>query len=105
MNKQLFFVLLISIFIIKTYQQTQVSNNQAPFQKFNNALQRSLQEQENEVEAQMKNKLKKQIVIWTSIALVFALYFSVMSIINMQNPKSSILYAKYDTTRGGGNEI
>ena len=27
------------------------------------------------------------------------LYFIVMALINMPNPKSSILYAKYDTTR------
>ena len=49
----------------------------------------------------MEDRLRKQIIIWTSIGLSFVLYFSVIAIIDMSNPKSSILYAKYDTTRGG----
>ena len=48
---------------------------------------------------QMEEKLRYQVTIWTSIALVFILYFIVMALIYMPNPKSSILYAKYDTTR------
>ncbi len=48
---------------------------------------------------EMEEKLQKQIIIWTSIGLAFVLYFIVMALIDMPNPKSSILYAKYDTTR------
>ena len=92
--------IVLSILIIETIQQATASA-QDPLSQFNNALKRNLQEQQNEIEKEMSKKLRTQIVIWTSIALSFVLYFSVMSIINMSNPKSSILYAKYDTTRGG----
>ena len=98
MNKTL--LLLFSILIIETIQQTTVKVSQEPFQQFDNALKRSLQE-ENPAKKEMIKRLQKQIIIWTSIVLGFVLYFTVMAIINMPNPKSSILYAKYDTTRGG----
>ena len=129
MNQYLLFGLLLSILIIGTLQQTATPNPtptptptptpahtptptpnpnpnpnsipQARVDQFNNALKRSLQEQQGEIEKEMSKKLRNQIVIWTSIALSFVLYFSVMCIIEMPNPKSSILYAKYDTTRGG----
>ena len=107
MNKAI--LLLLSLLIIETIQQTTVtiSPNQEPlpFQQFDNDLKRSLQEQQPTPEQlEMVNRLQKQILLWTSIVLVFVLYFSVMAIIDMPNPKSSILYAKYDTTRGG-NEL
>ena len=102
MNKILLFGVLLSIFIIETMQQTTVKTSQEPFQQFDNALKRDLQENNMSVaEKEMTDRLRKQIVIWTSIVLGFVLYFTVMAIINMPNPKSSILYAKYDTTRGG----
>ena len=104
MKKLLFFGVIFTILIIGAIQQTTtVAPNTA--QKFNNALHRSLAEnQVSEVEKIMDQKLKSQIFIWTSIGLAIVCYFSVMAIIDMSNPKSSILYAKYDTTRGG-NEI
>ena len=104
MNRVFLFGVILSLLLIETIQQSTVANPN-PLNKFNDALKRSLQEkQENEVEMLMDKKLKSQIFIWTSIGLAVVCYFSVMAIIDMSNPKSSILYAKYDTTRGG-NEI
>ena len=112
MNKCLLFFILLTILIIETIQQinqpANVAIKQDPFQQFNNAIKRNLQQEKtldpNSIEYEMSERLKTQIAIWTSIGLAFVLYFSVMAIINMPNPKSSILYAKYDTTRGG-NEL
>ena len=104
MNRVFLFGTILSLLLIETIQQTTVAKPN-PLNKFNDALKRSLQEkQTNEVEQIMDKKLKSQIFIWTSIGLAVVCYFSVMAIIDMSNPKSSILYAKYDTTRGG-NEI
>ena len=100
MNKYLLFGLLLIILIIGTNQQTSTTQNNDPFQQFNNAIKRNLQES-NPILETMEDRLRKQIIIWTSIGLSFVLYFSVIAIIDMSNPKSSILYAKYDTTRGG----
>ncbi len=41
----------------------------------------------------------KQILIWTPIVLTIALYFVVMSLVNMPIQKNSILYAKYGTSK------
>ena len=101
MNKAI--LLLLSLLIIETIQQTTVKvvQNQEPFQQFDNALKRTLaQNEQKPEETEMIKRLQKQIVIWTSIVLGLALYFTVMALIDMPNPKSSILYAKYDTTRG-----
>ena len=101
MNKAI--LLLLSLLIIETIQQTtvKVAQNQEPFQQFDNALKRTLaQNEQKPEEIEMIKRLQKQIVIWTSIVLGLALYFTVMALIDMPNPKSSILYAKYDTTRG-----
>ena len=78
-----------------------MAQNQEPFQQFDNALKRTLaQNEQKPEEIEMIKRLQKQIVIWTCIVLGLALYFTVMALIDMPNPKSSILYAKYDTTRG-----
>ncbi len=101
MNKAI--LLLLSLLIIETIQQTtvKVAQNQEPFQQFDNALKRTLaQNDQKPEEIEMIKRLQKQIVIWTCIVLGLALYFTVMALIDMPNPKSSILYAKYDTTRG-----
>ena len=103
MNKVVFFGVILSLLLIGTIQQS-TSANPNTLNKFNDALKRSLNIELNEVESIMDQKLKSQIFIWTSIGLAVVCYFSVMAIIDMSNPKSSILYAKYDTTRGG-NEI
>ena len=105
MNKYLLFGLLLIILIVGANQQAPTSPaspaSQAndPFQQFNTAIKRNLEE--NNMVDTMEERLRKQIIIWSSIGLSFVLYFSVMAIIDMSNPKSSILYAKYDTTRGG----
>ena len=105
MNKILFFGILLSILFVQSLQQTKITVAPDPFQQFNNALKRNLIEYgeptSDEIEFNMSDNLRKQIAIWTSIGLSFVLYFSVIAIIDMPNPKSSILYAKYDTTRGG----
>ena len=106
MNRVFLFGVILSLLLIETIQQSTAANpNPNPLNKFNDALKRSLQEkQQNEVEMLMDQKLQSQIFIWTSIGLAVVCYFSVIAIIDMSNPKSSILYAKYDTTRAG-NEI
>ena len=101
MNKTLLFLALFNILIIETIQQTKVTVAQDPFQQFNNALKRNLLENDQSIVNEMNERLRNQIVLWTSIGLAFVLYFSVMAIIDMPNPKSSILYAKYDTMKGG----
>ena len=104
MKRVFLFEVFLSLLLIETFQQSTVTNP-SPLNKFNDALKRSLQEQQISVEEQlMDKKLKSQIFIWTSIGLAVVCYFSVIAIIDMSNPKSSILYAKYDTTRGG-NEM
>ena len=110
MLKRIFSFLVFAILFIQTLQQTvntvpQTPSNttEAPFQKFNDILFRNLNQEEQytkeEIQDAMEKKLSNQIIIWTSISLAFVLYFIVMAIIYMPNPKSSILYAKYDTTR------
>ena len=109
MLNRFFYFLIFSFLIFLTYQQTpntppQVPLNQVkdPFQNFNDALLRNLQQEDPElaqIQSEMEDKLQTQIIIWTSIGLAFVLYFIVMALIYMPNPKSSILYAKYDTTR------
>ena len=99
--KILLFVVLFNILIIEAFQQSKVTVAQDPFQQFNNALKRNLAENESDIVNEMNERLRKQIILWTSVGLAFVLYFSVMAIIDMPNPKSSILYAKYDTMKGG----
>ena len=109
MIKNLFFAILLNILIIEAIQQQAKSPIiQDPFQQFDSAIKRNLEENTNpellKVAETMSERLRKQIAIWTSIGLALILYFIVMALIDMPNPKSSILYAKYDTTRGG-NEL
>ena len=109
MIKNLFFAILLNILIIEAIQQQAKSPIiQDPFQQFDSAIKRNLEENTNpellKVAETMSERLRKQIAIWTSIGLAFVLYFIVMALIDMPHPKSSILYAKYDTTRGG-NEL
>lgn len=47
----------------------------------------------------MNDMLLKQIYIWLGIGLALVLYFSVMAMVDMPIQKSSILYAKYGTSR------
>ena len=112
MNK-LSFCILLTILIIFTSQQNtptttvkpQTTNTPivtsvlTPAEKSYDVMLRRMEEET--AEQFVKKAVNKQIIIWTSIALAFVLYFSVMSLIDMHNPKSSILYAKYGTTRGG----
>ena len=111
MFNKFFPLIIFSILLIHSLQQTTKTIPQAPqnkplnkpevpFQKFNDILLRNLEEDEGkQITLEMESKLQKQIIIWTSIGLAFVLYFIVMALIDMPNPKSSILYAKYDTTR------
>ena len=109
MNKGiLLFGTIFIILFIESIQQASAPKGEDIYQQFNNALLRNLQEPDPKngtaLVTKMDEKLRRQVTIWTSIGLCAVLYFSVMAIIDMSNPKSSILYAKYDTTKGG-NEI
>ena len=117
MLKNSSFLIILIFLMFKSYQQVAVTNPQTPinnpvtqpntqtqttnpFQKFDNALLRNLQNDQNDGLAKaMEDKMKSQIFIWTCIGLAFILYFIVIALVDMPNPKSSILYAKYDTTR------
>ena len=48
--------------------------------------------------------LEKQIVVWSTIGLIFILYFSVVALVDMPIQKSSILYAKYGSNKGQQNQ-
>ena len=48
--------------------------------------------------------LENQIIVWSSVGLIFFLYFSVTALINMHIQKSSILYAKYGSNKGQQNQ-
>ena len=50
-------------------------------------------------DSQMEKATLRNIMIWLHISLAFILYFVVMSLYDMQNQKSSILYAKYGTSK------
>ena len=50
------------------------------------------------------NQLEKQIIIWSTIGLIFILYFSVVALVDMPIQKSSILYAKYGSNKGQQNQ-
>ena len=102
------FILLLNFTFQQTINpvpQTPLNKTVDPFQKFNDILLRNLEGEPEppksgeQIIKDMEDKLQTQIIIWTSISLGFILYFIVMALIDMPNPKSSILYAKYDTTR------
>ena len=108
MLNKFFSFIIFTLLLIQTLNQTTGTAQQVPlnnvepqFQKFNDIMLRNLQEEKNgtDIANEMETKLQSQIIIWTSIGLCFVLYFIVMALIEMTNPKSSILYAKYDTTR------
>ena len=104
-------ILIFTLLFIESFQQTvntktvpqaPLNKTEAPFQKFNDILLRNLFDSTsvNKTYAEeCEEKLGYQIYLWTSIGLAFVLYFIVMALVDMPNPKSSILYAKYDTTR------
>ena len=50
------------------------------------------------------NQLEKQIIVWSTIGLIFILYFSVVALVDMPIQKSSILYAKYGSNKGQQNQ-
>ena len=88
--------------VTNTAPQTPLNTQASPFQKFDDLMLRNLQSEVNNatnITSNMEEKLQNQIFTWVSIALAFILYFIVMALVEMPNPKSSILYAKYDTTR------
>ena len=108
MLNKFFSFIIFTLLLIQTLNQTTGTAQQVPlnnvepqFQKFNDMMLRNLEQEKNgtDIANEMETKLQSQIIIWTSIGLGFVLYFIVMALIEMTNPKSSILYAKYDTTR------
>ena len=101
-------ILIFGLLFIESFQQTinkntvpkaPLNKTEAPFQKFNDILLRNLQDPTGVDDSEFIQKLDTQIFMWTSISLAFVLYFIIMALVYMPNPKSSILYAKYDTTR------
>ena len=48
--------------------------------------------------------LENHIIVWSTIGLIFILYFSVVALIDMPIQKSSILYAKYGSNKGQQNQ-
>ena len=52
-----------------------------------------------EEQSKLGQKTLGQFFLWTGLALVFILYFSVMAMVDMPITKSSILYAKYGISK------
>ena len=48
--------------------------------------------------------LENHIIVWSTIGLIFILYFSVVALVDMPIQKSSILYAKYGSNKGQQNQ-
>lgn len=87
----------VLVLLICLVASSVLCNQEAKMQKSYNEMLRIMAESEQE--AEVSEMLITQIFLWTSIALVFILYFSVKALIDMPIQKSSILYAKYGTTK------
>ena len=83
-----------------TYCFSQNAENVEVQESYNTMLR--LMQEENQ--SSIVKTIQTQICIWTSIGLCFILYFSVVALIDMPIQKSSILYAKYGTTKGQQNQ-
>jgi sterol desaturase/sphingolipid hydroxylase (fatty acid hydroxylase superfamily) len=92
MNCNKIFLILFSFLIISSVCVNQKNEIQKSYKK----MFRLMQQTEGQ---DLQNSLSNEIYYFSMIGLVFVLYFSVMALINMNIQKSSILYAKYGTSK------
>ena len=87
-----FVLFFIAIFAVETSREPKTEAEKEAYKTM--LLQMTQEESEG-----LNDMLLRQIFIWTGIGLFAVLYFSVMAMIDMPIQKSSILYAKYGTSR------
>ena len=92
------FVFLIT-FVFCTNDNANVEN--AEIQESYNTMLRVMTEQSQN---NTITTLENHIIVWSTVGLIFILYFSVTALINMPIQKSSILYAKYGSNKGQQNQ-
>ena len=90
------FLIFFSLLIISSYCINEAEEIKKSYKK----MFRLMQELNNDSSSIDDHKrLSNEIYYFTMIGLVFILYFSVMALLNMNIQKSSILYAKYGTSK------
>jgi hypothetical protein len=91
MNCNKSFLIFFSFLIISSTCLNEAEEIQKSYKKMFRIMQQTNQES--------SGNLPNEIYYFTMIGLVFVLYFSVMALLNMNIQKSSILYAKYGTSK------
>jgi dolichol kinase len=91
------FLIFFSLLIISSYCINEAEEIKKSYKK----MFRLMQELNNDSSSSIDDhkRLSNEIYYFTMIGLVFILYFSVMALLNMNIQKSSILYAKYGTSK------
>ena len=91
------FLIFFSLLIISSYCINEAEEIKKSYKK----MFRIMQEINNDDSSSKDDhkRLASEIYYFTMIGLVFILYFSVMALLNMNIQKSSILYAKYGTSK------
>ena len=91
------FLIFFSFLIISSYCINEAEEIKKSYKK----MFRIMQETNNDDSSSKDDhkRLASEIYYFTMIGLVFILYFSVMALLNMNIQKSSILYAKYGTSK------
>ena len=88
----LLFIAISAIFAVETTPEPKTEEEKEAYK----TMMLTMTQEESEG---LNDMLLRQIFVWTGIGLFAVLYFSVMSMVDMPIQKSSILYAKYGTSR------
>jgi len=92
MNYNKIFLIFFSVLVISSMCLNEAEEIQKSYKKMFRIMQQANEET-------TKTNLPNEIYYFTMIGLVLVLYFSVMALLNMNIQKSSILYAKYGTSK------
>ena len=90
------FLIFFSLLIISSYYINEAEEIKKSYKKMFRLMQ-ELNDDSSSIDDH--KRLSNEIYYFTMIGLVFILYFSVMALLNMNIQKSSILYAKYGTSK------
>lgn len=90
------FLIFFSLLIISSYCINEAEEIKKSYKKMFRLMQ-ELNDDSSSIDDH--KRLSNEIYYFTMIGLVFILYFSVMALLNMNIQKSSILYAKYGTSK------
>ena len=93
MNYNKSFLIFFSFLIISSMCLNEEEEIQKSYKKMFRIMQQTNQGETN------SSNLPNEIYYFTMIGLVLVLYYSVMALLNMNIQKSSILYAKYGTSK------